>query len=286
MNKQILFVASLFVLGVAVGAALMFSRDDNSNWQRATDTEELPSLPDQSRQHPMANAFAISAESDSERIQLLEEQVRFLNARIEELEQTMTAAAEQETSGNYGALAVNVTSTADTPVSRQNPMLTTDNLVKAGIDSVLAADIVRRKNAFDLKLLELRDRAAREGYLGSAQYQRELNALMQQNVVLRDEIGDDAYDSYLYATGQQNRVKVASVMIGSPAEQAGLKSGDMILSYNDRQMFSWNELQGATTKGERGEYVNVTIMRKGQLMNVWVPRGPLGVRLGTIRVRP
>ena len=286
MNKQFIFVPALFALGVAAGAVYMYSRDNDSALQQSSESDTLPALPVPATQNPMADAFAIATDSDAERIQLLEQQLRYLNERIEQLEQTITAAAEQQPSGDYGALAGNITSAVDTPVSSQNPMLTMDNLIKGGIDSVLAADIVRRKNEYDLKLLELRDRAAREGYLGSGQYQRELNALMSQNVELRDEIGDDAYDQYLYATGQHNRVRIASVMMGSPAEQAGLKTGDMILSYNDRPMFSWNELQGATTQGERGEYVNVSVIRNGQLLNLWVPRGPLGVRLGTIRVRP
>jgi hypothetical protein len=278
---------SLFVLGVAAGAALMVSRDDHSAMQHATESVSSPSPPDQTLQHPMANAFAASSEPGSERIQLLEQQVRQLNARLDELEQTVIASVEPDPpADDIGIMAINPASMADTPISRQNPMLTADNLVKAGIDPVVAADIVRRKNDVDLKLLELRDRALREGYLGTGRYQRELNALMAENVVLRDEIGDDAYDRYLFATGQRNRVKIASVMMGSPAEQAGLKSGDMILSYNDQPMFKWNELQDATTKGERGEYVNVSVMRNGQLMNMWLPRGPLGVRLGTIRVRP
>ncbi|MGD2160887.1 MAG: PDZ domain-containing protein [Gammaproteobacteria bacterium] len=286
MNRQLFLISAMFVLGVAAGAALMISRDDNPAIQHAAESVSSAAPPDQSLQHPMANAFTASREPDKARIQLLEEQVRYLNARLDELEQKVTASVEQRAESDAGTKAANATSMADTPITRQSPMLTTDNLVKSGIDPVIAVDIVRRKNDFDLKLLELRDRAMREGYLGTGRYQRELNALMVENVVLRDEIGDDAYDRYLFATGQRNRVKIASVMMGSPAEQAGLKTGDMILSYNDRQMFDWNELQDATTKGERGEYVNVTVMRNGQLMNIWLPRGPLGVRLGTVRVRP
>lgn len=287
MNTRFFVSVSLLVLGVAAGAALLVSRDDHSAMQHAAGSVSSHSPADQPLQHPMADAFVTSRESDSERIQLLEQQVRHLKARLDELEQTVTASVEPEPpADNAGIVAVSPASTVDTPISRQNPMLTADSLVKAGIDPVVAADIVRRKNDVDLQLLELRDRAMREGYLGTGRYQRELNALMAENVVLRDEIGDDAYDRYLFATGQHNRVKIASVMMGSPAEQAGLKSGDMILSYNDKPMFKWNELQDATTKGERGEYVNVSVMRNGQLMNMWLPRGPLGVRLGTIRVRP
>ena len=59
-----------------------------------------------------------------------------------------------------------------------------------------------------------------------------------------------------------------------------------LLSYDNERMFNWNELQAATAKGERGEYVNVTVLRNGQLVNLWMPRGPLGVRLGAARVKP
>ena len=75
-------------------------------------------------------------------------------------------------------------------------------------------------------------------------------------------------------------------MMGSPAEMSGMNDGDMILNYDDKRMFSWSELQDATSRGERGEYVNVTVLRNGQLVNLWVPRGPLGIRLGTARVKP
>lgn len=286
MNRQLLLIGGIFVLGVAAGIAFMYSRDNDSALQQPTGSETPPALSEQTTQHPMAHAFAVSAEPDSQRILILEQQIRQLNTRIDELEQTVTASAVQEAPSGSSAIAASPASMVDTPITRQNPMLSTDNLVKAGIDPVVAADIVRRQNAFDLNLLELRDRALREGYLGTDRYQRELNALQAQDVVLREEIGDDAYDRYLFATGQHNRVKIAAVMLGSSAEQAGLKTGDMILSYNDKPMFNWIELQDATTQGERDEYVNVTVIRNGQFMNIWLPRGPLGVRLGTVRVRP
>ena len=85
---------------------------------------------------------------------------------------------------------------------------------------------------------------------------------------------------------QRNRVRAVSVMMGSPAEMAGMKDGDMILSYDNRRMFNWNELQAATSLGERGEYVNVTVLRNGQQLNLWIPRGPLGIRLGSVRQKP
>ena len=286
MNNRFIFTAGLFLLGIAVGSAIMYTRETGDQQQPADDLPISPAASTQGVEHPMASAFVLSQVSDSERISLLEQQVQQLSDRIVALERFADAAQPESDEGTTSALALTTASTVDTPVRSLSPAVTTDNLVKAGLDRELAADIVRRRNEIDMKLLELRDRAAREGYLGTERYAGELEALREQNIPLRDEIGEDYYDSYLYASGRTNRVRVASVMIGSPAETAGMLDGDMVLSYDNRRMFNWNELQEATSLGERGEYVNVTVLRNGQLVNLWMPRGPLGVRLGAARVKP
>jgi membrane-associated protease RseP (regulator of RpoE activity) len=286
MNKQLILIPSLFVVGIAAGIAMMYSYNDNKSAQVSAEAEVTPIQPGDIIDHPMANAFTPSQVSDSERIQGLEQQIQLLSARIEQLEQQVVAADDTQQTEQTGALAITPKTAVDTPVSRSSPTLTTENLVSAGIAEQIAADIIRRKNEIDLQMLELRDRAVREGYLGTSRYSRELDALLEGDVSLREEIGDAAYDRYLYTSGQTNRVNIASVMLGSPAEQAGIETGDVILSYGDRQLFNWSELQDATTRGERGEYVNVTVLREGQMLNLWLPRGPLGVRLGSTRVKP
>ena len=62
--------------------------------------------------------------------------------------------------------------------------------------------------------------------------------------------------------------------------------GDIVLNYAQETMFDWNELKSATSEGELGEYVNVNVLRDGETVSLWVPRGPLGVRLGSARVEP
>jgi membrane-associated protease RseP (regulator of RpoE activity) len=283
MSKNYILLSSLFLLGVAAGAAVMYERGGGDSRDEA---QEIPSQPEQAAAesaHPMAGAFAVSRLSDSERIEVIEEQLGVLTQRIEELERGSAADDEDV---NPGTVVIDGQSNVDTPVSRLNPAVTASNLINAGVEQDLAADIVRRANEIDLKLLELRDRASREGYFGTDRYAREVAALREQSPSLRDEIGDDRYDSYLFATRQNNRVRAVSVMMGSPAELAGMQDGDMILSYDNTRMFNWNELQAATALGERGEYVNVAVLRNGQLHNLWIPRGPLGIRLGTVRVKP
>ena len=277
MNKQFILIPGLFALGVAAGITMMY---DSGKEKLIQSTSPSPAMED----HPMAGAFVITQASDSDRIRVLEQQLRLVNDRIEQLEQVIDD--ELSETKQPGAIAILKSSTVDTPVSKLSPAITAKNLVTAGIDEELAADIIRRRNEMDMKILELRDRASRDDYLDTERYARELNELREQDISLRDEIGDEYYDRYLHASGQGNRVKVASVMMGSPAEMSGMKDGDLILNYDNRRIFNWNELQDATSGGERGEYVNVAVQRNGQLVNLWIPRGPLGVRLSSARVKP
>lgn len=286
MTSNPVLLPVLFLLGVAAGVAVMYDRVGEPMQESATGSRVSTSPPALNSDHPMADAFAAYQASDRERIQFLEQQVDSLIERIEDLESSAEPEDQNDGARDKGALALPGQSTADTPVSSISPAVTTENLVKAGIDVELATDIVRRRNEIDLKLLELRDRASRDGYYGSERYTQEANALNEMSKSLREEIGDEYYDSFLYASGRSNRVRAASVMMGSPAETAGMKDGDLIINYDNTRMFNWNELQEATSRGERGEYVNVTVLRDGQLLNLWLPRGPLGIRLGSARVQP
>ena len=161
-----------------------------------------------------------------------------------------------------------------------------DVLVAAGVTASLADDIVWRESRIELERLNLRDQASREGWMGSDRYREALNALSEEGGSLREEIGDSAWDRYLYLTGEDNRVAVSSVIPGSAAEAAGLQPGDLIESYAGGQPFGYNDLRQATTEGEKGELVAVRIRRGDRLIDAWVPRGPLGVRLGMTRAEP
>ncbi len=51
-------------------------------------------------------------------------------------------------------------------------------------------------------------------------------------------------------------------------------------------MFTWQELKDATSEGQLGEYVSISIYRNGEVYSFSVPRGPLGVQLGSTRLEP
>jgi S1-C subfamily serine protease len=151
---------------------------------------------------------------------------------------------------------------------------------------VQAEEIVRRLSDQELARLELRDLAIREGWYRSERYRQELRDIETQTPRLREQIGELAYDRYLFATGRPNRVRVAAVIEGSEAERAGLLPGDVIMTYAEAPMFDGSDVRGATTAGERGEMVPVQVMRGGSLTEAWLPRGPMGVRLDPVRIDP
>jgi len=159
-------------------------------------------------------------------------------------------------------------------------------LVAAGVDPATAAEVMRRQSQLEMQRLKLRDQASREGWLNSGRYVKELRELGGDAGTLREEIGDDAYDRFLYLTGQPNRVVVASVIDESPAQMAGIQAGDLVLDYADRRVFAYADLSNATRAGERGEYVLVRIQRGGEILGLSVPRGPLGIRLDQDQIDP
>lgn len=200
----------------------------------------------------------------------MEQQVALLANRVDQLERRLSAAQ-----------ASDPPEPADTGDGRRSAM------VRAGVAEDLAADLLWRESQAELERLEIRDLALREGWFGTERYREELSRLEGQVPDLRGELGDEVYDRYLFHAGEENRVRVASVIPGSAAEAAGLAPGDVIDAYGGNRIFSFGELRTATSAGERGELVAVQVLRPdGARMEAWLPRGPLGVRLDLTRMDP
>ncbi|MFQ6004224.1 MAG: PDZ domain-containing protein [Woeseia sp.] len=94
---------------------------------------------------------------------------------------------------------------------------------------------------------------------------------MQQN--LRGRV-----EAAFFASGRPNRVAVRTVIETSPAEQAGLQPGDVIRSYAGARVFSSEQLVNLRSAGVKGMPVTVEIVRDGELMQITMPRGPMGIQ--------
>lgn len=282
MNKNIAALSfSCLIIGFISAYVLLEQRADKSQGEAAINViDTLSSV----EERPVMSPFATKNYS---RLDRLEDDLELVKQQINELEYNMQNLSSSVTV-DAGARIPDVAPAANNRLTSvfNRRLYNIENLVKGGIDAAVAEDIVRRKNSIELKKLELHDFAKRENYLGTQRYIDELESINKQDVNLRDELGDEAYDNYLFNSKQNNRIKIASVMLGSTAEQVGIQQNDIVLSYDDERMFSWQELKNATSEGQLGEYVSIDIYRDGSIYSFSVPRGPLGVQLGATRLEP
>lgn len=140
-----------------------------------------------------------------------------------------------------------------------------------------------RFEAYELELLYLGDQARREGWQGRGRHK--IAAKMLQDG-LRAELGERDYDAALYASGRNNRVRVAGVLAGSAAERAGLRDGDELISYDGRRIFDAQSVVRATGEGEPGSTTELRVRRGDEELRVELPRGPIGIRLEAVRREP
>ena len=159
-------------------------------------------------------------------------------------------------------------------------------LVTAGFEAAEIDRILQLHNQHQLERLEIRDRAAREGWLDTTEFRLALRDAGDRTARVRRELGDDEFDRYLYALGLSNRVALDTIIPQGQAALAGLRVGDVITGYAGDRVFRLNELQQATASGERGEMVPIEVLRGEDLLQLYVPRGPLGVTISGQVQRP
>jgi len=242
--------------------------------QLFTSPNKSPSAEKSADSSDFANPFQIDDESDDVVIQLAH-----LQQKVSALENQLSAFTSQ-TDENSDKPSNESKSRTNRSVSPNR-----ENLLAAGVTPDIAEDVLRRISQQDYKRLELQNLIQRGGE-NARQYRDELRELNKNRLSLRTELGDDTYDQYLYTSGQNNRVKVSSVMADSPAEQAGFQTGDVIVYYDNQKILNWPDIRSATVEGEIGSYTNVEIIRDGARMNLMVPRGTLGVQLDPTQLDP
>jgi membrane-associated protease RseP (regulator of RpoE activity) len=286
-------VAAGTALGViAVALALM--------WRGAEQPIAEPVHPvgvDRAENEPADSSARPAAASDAleRRIARLESRLDAEARRAEHLQQQLEQMATALASANEEAATAgpNGTDHAAATVSPPAPFIEGSGgsaleraLQAAGLDAATAEDIKRRGDQFAMTEMYLHDQATREGWVDTPRFQEEMDAIEQQRTSIRDEIGDDAYDRYLFAMGRTNRIIVNDVMFQSVAEEVGLEAGDLIVRYDDALLFAPDELVSQTHTGPAGETVTLEVVRDGKRLEVQVPRGPLGLRIGPTQDYP
>lgn len=287
MDKRHLVLIIAAGGGIGVGALAMNAVHDAAAPAIVGNTGRPTPQPGSDRQKggdtaapvdPVIESIAALLDREISERHVLAEEIRALRADVDALERRL------------GAGEVAVTTTAPAPVrvrpSRQQPASSEDRLLAAGFSERQIESIERREAEATMQRMMLDDRARREGWVNTPRYFEEIRALDSGPESVRAFLGDEAYDRYLYASGSPNRLSVQSVIATSPAEQAGLRQGDVILSYGDQRVYSNRQLIELRSSGAQGEPVSVKILRDGEALDVSLPRGPIGIQTGRISVDP
>jgi hypothetical protein len=273
--KTILATA-LLSAGVAFGAAGLYFASDPD----ARDVDPDPGTNTFDASQPVVERIAAleKAVSDERAArQLLQEEVFYLTGELERLggDGNRDGAIEADVAPEAGAATV---SRAEVRRRRNTPEGRIEALIAAGFLPGQAEAITRREQELQMQALQDRFEAERSGEPVDWRTNRTL-----ASDTLRDELGEADYERYLEATGRATRISVSSVIDSSPAQTAGLQPGDEIFRYDGQRVFSMTDLTRQTMEGEPGESVVVDVMRDGNLVQVAMPRGPVGITGGRRR---
>lgn len=212
-------------------------------------------------------------------------QIAQMQKRIAALEAQLNQIAR-----NGGGSPANPEDTVQEPAIETGPQSAgasdIDYLAAIGVDPDAASEILRRISQQQFRTMELRNLTRTGDSSDRQRYMEDLRELNRNRISLRTELGDEKYDQYLFVSGKNNRVKVNSVMAGSPAEAYGVQPGDVILYYNDTAIIDVRDLQRAALGGDAGGYGNIEILRDSNRMNLMLPSGTMGVQLEAARINP
>lgn len=154
------------------------------------------------------------------------------------------------------------------------------DLIEGGFSEEEARRALRLESEASFKAMQLSWEAQRSGEPVDP-----MNRMGDPQSILRSEMGDDAYARYLEAQGQPTAIRITQVLSGSPGTSAGLQPGDELISYNGERVFNVSELRNGTMQGQPGEDVVIEIERDGVVMQLTVPRGPIGITGSGARIR-
>jgi predicted metalloprotease with PDZ domain len=284
MQAPLIYIALAAAAGIGIGVMLGQQSATSESVPVAMDQAETANAGDGAASRDTAapavvldlTALQRSLQDETRARRALEKKLDRLVRRVAEMGAAMEASP--------GTVTANDAITNDAEVAGQG-WFDEQALIEGGMDSVQASQLKVFFEQLEMERLYLRDQAAREGW-DRARLRDEFRQLDDKEESLRDQLGESAYDAYLYASGQSNRVAVTSVLASAQAGQAGIEAGDHILRYDNQRVYNWQDLRTATTSGDISDVVEVEVDRDGETLQFYLARGPLGIRMDSLSVAP
>jgi hypothetical protein len=277
MHKSI----ALVVAGLAAGFVI-------AAWWGGSSLAPTPDAHDSLTTTQRLDALEDDLATEAHRRREIEAELALLNARIapQALPVDGPAGAASSDSPRNSSATVEETPVAEArpspPARRRPPFELDDNelverFIAAGLTPERAQWIVARSQELRMQALQEQYDAAREG--------RPIDpslAVFAPASTLRDELGDADYERYLQALERPTSVYVRDVLATSPGARAGLKPGDQVVSFDGQRVFDMSDINRLVLEGQPGQVVAVDVIRDGQLVQLYVPRGPIGITGGRV----
>ncbi len=263
MNKMPIAIVVSLVAGFAAAALVLQSSDSNPASQSAHGSTSHFDETVATEERIRALEAAVSEERRAR--QLLEEELQILFAELDDLEASLderAGAGEQQVRADAEAVRVFERFRGGSSNGSRR-----DDLIAAGLGAARADWILQRESELRFESMQARFEAR------NSDNPTDWNdASLNPEAMLRAEIGDAEYELYLESNNRPTSVNISSVMASSPGENAGLRPGDEIVSYDGRRVFSTWELVQQTMGGGGEGTVVVDVMRDGAPMQIVLPR--------------
>lgn len=286
MRSPLIFLSLALVAGVAIGVIIQNDRETPAS--TATPSFEDTAIVVANAPNEESHPNTADATADITKLNLLFQ--KEIQAR-KDLEKRLEALNQQVAKLSSNSASATGQNPSDQTVDRSDldgsdkDWFNEQALLDAGIDSSQANQLKDYFEQLEMERLYLRDQSVREDW-SREQLREAMQTLANKEDELKNQLGESAYDSYLYASGQPNRVAVTSVLSSAPAGNAGILTGDHIIRYDNQRIYDWRDLREATASGNVNDTVTVEVERDGKTMQFYLARGPLGIRMNSVSVGP
>ena len=287
MQNPLIFISLALATGVAIGVVIQYDFDrldtpapkSNPNTAILATDQKVEKNPD--TDHPTAGLTELNQllQNEIRERKVLEQEIETLRLLVAEIG-TDFEPSERTTSSEQ----VDDGSELDESDSNRG-WFNEQALIDSGIDSGQANELKIYFEQLEMERLYLRDQSIREKW-SSEKLREAMQALESKEDELKNQLSETAYDAYLYAAGRPNRVAVTSVLENAQAGLTGIKSGDHIIRYDNQRIYNWLDLREATASGNISDMVELQIERDDKMIQFYLTRGPLGIRMNSVSVAP
>jgi hypothetical protein len=288
MKTFLLFVLPALILGFGVG---IFSNSDDEAIEASNSSRLDQNEITQSSNDTTSNISAASQQGRTidEVYQLLKTEIlarQTLQLKVDELIDRLVMTDNGSPEEVVGEPIVSAElHQPDSNVASDEEWFNTQALLDAGLDSGRATELKNWFESIEMDRLFIRDQSIREEW-DRTQFREAMAGLSEKADDLKNQMSENEYEAYLFASGQPNRVSIASVLASAPAGEAGIQAGDHIVRYGSQRIYNGRSLRDATTEGTVGETILIEVERDGDTLHLYSVRGPLGIRMDSISIAP